>query len=63
MHEAYFLFNQLTTQASVFVSVHVYVSSGFAHLSARALWMSAGSLFAVWTLTYVVRASVPTARN
>ncbi|GMI28919.1 hypothetical protein TeGR_g7534 [Tetraparma gracilis] len=52
MHNAYFLFNQLTTQASVFVSVHVYVSSGFAHLSARALWMSAGSLFAVWTLTY-----------
>ena len=56
MHNAYFLFNQLTAHASVFVSVHVYVSSGFAHLSARALWMSAGSLFAAWALTYVVRA-------
>ena len=56
MHNAYFLFNQLTAHASVFVSVHVYVSYGFAHLSARALWMSAGSLFAAWALTYVVRA-------
>ena len=56
MHNAYFLFNQLTAHAGVFVSVHVYVSSGFAHLSARALWMSAGSLFAAWALTYVVRA-------
>ncbi|GMI25025.1 hypothetical protein TeGR_g7457, partial [Tetraparma gracilis] len=56
MHNAYFLFNQLTAHASVFVSVHVYVSSSSAHLSARALWMSAGSLFAAWALTYVILA-------
>ena len=56
MHNAYFLFNQLTAHASVFVSVHVYVSSDVTHLPARLLWMSAGSLFGAWALTYVVRA-------
>jgi hypothetical protein len=55
MHSAYFLFNQLTAHASVFVSVHVYVSGGGDDLDERVLWMSAGSLFAAWALTYVVR--------
>jgi hypothetical protein len=37
MHNAYFLFNQLTAHASVFVSVRVYVGSGEDHLSERML--------------------------
>jgi hypothetical protein len=53
---SYFLFNQLTAHASVFVSVHVYVRSGYTHLSAQMLWTSASSLFVAWVLTYVVRA-------
>jgi hypothetical protein len=56
MHNAYFLFNQLTAHASVFVAVHLYASSGSAHLPEHMLWASAGSLFAAWALTYVVRA-------
>jgi hypothetical protein len=56
MHNSYFLFNQLTGHASVFVSVRVYVSSGFTDLPERTLWISAGSLFTAWALTYVARA-------
>ena len=56
MHNAYFLFNQLMTHASVFVSVHIYATSNFTHLPARMLWMSAGSLFGAWAITYVVLA-------
>jgi uncharacterized membrane protein (DUF485 family) len=56
MHSSYFLFNQLTTHASVFISVHVYVTSGLTQLSARLLWIGAVSIFFVWALTYVVRA-------
>jgi hypothetical protein len=56
MHNAYFLFNQLMTHASVFVSVHIYATSSFTHLPARMLWMSAGSLFGAWAITYVVLA-------
>jgi hypothetical protein len=55
MHSAYFLFNQLTTHASAFVSVRVYVSAGGDHLDERVLWIGAGLLFAAWALTYVVR--------
>jgi hypothetical protein len=53
MHSAYFLFNQLSTHASVFVSVDVYVSAGGEDLEEGMLWMSAVSLFAAWVLTYV----------
>jgi hypothetical protein len=52
----YFLFNQLTTHTSVFVSVRVYVGAGFTHLPVEMLWNSAGSLFAAWALTYVAQA-------
>jgi hypothetical protein len=57
MHNAFFLFNQLTAHASVFVSVHVYVSGGGEDLEEGVLWASAGALFAAWALTYVERAS------
>jgi hypothetical protein len=57
MHNAYFLFNQLTAHASVFVSVHVYVSGGGNHLDGEVLWIGAGSLFAAWVLTCVKRES------
>ena len=50
----YFLFNQFTTFASVFLSVHVYASAGLTHLPQRMLWVGAGSLFAAWALSYVV---------
>ncbi|GMI34748.1 hypothetical protein TeGR_g13050, partial [Tetraparma gracilis] len=53
MHGSYFLINQLTTFASVFVSVHLYVSWGYNHLPARMLWTSAISVFAAWVLTYL----------
>ena len=56
MHNAYFLFNQLTAHASVFVSVHVYVSGGGNDLDERMLWVSSGALFGAWAVTYVVRA-------
>jgi hypothetical protein len=56
MHNSYFLFNQLTAHASVFVCVHVYLGSGSTNLPARVLWMSASSLFVAWALTYVMRA-------
>jgi hypothetical protein len=56
MTGAYFLFNQLTTQASVFVSIHVYASLGFNHLPAQVLWTSAVSISVAWALTYVARA-------
>jgi hypothetical protein len=57
VNNAYFLFNQLTSHASVFVSVHVYVSAGGEDLKTGTLWALAGSLFAAWVLTYVARAS------
>ncbi|GMI54445.1 hypothetical protein TeGR_g3786 [Tetraparma gracilis] len=56
MHSAYFLFNQLTTHASAFVSVRVYVSAGGDHLDERVLWIGAGLLFAAWALTYIILA-------
>ncbi|GMI23650.1 hypothetical protein TeGR_g6548, partial [Tetraparma gracilis] len=56
MHNAYFLFNQLTAHASVFVAVHVYVSGGGDQLDEGVLWIGAGSLFAAWALTYVILA-------
>jgi hypothetical protein len=56
MHNAYFLFNQLTAHASVFVSVHIYVSGGGNDLDERMLWVSSGALFGAWAVTYVVRA-------
>jgi hypothetical protein len=56
MHNAYFLFNQLTAHASVFVSVHVYVSGNGKHLDGAMLWTSASLLFAAWVLTCVARA-------
>ncbi|GMI19342.1 hypothetical protein TeGR_g2736 [Tetraparma gracilis] len=56
MHNCYFLFNQLTAHASVFVSVRVYASSGLTDMPERMLWIGAGSLFAAWALTYIVLA-------
>jgi hypothetical protein len=56
LHNVYFLFNQLTAHASVFISVRVYVRSGLTDLPERMLWSSAGSLFAAWALMYVVQA-------
>jgi hypothetical protein len=55
MHNAYFLFNQLTTHASVFVAVHVYVSGGGNDFDEGVLWMSSGTLFVAWAITYVAR--------
>jgi hypothetical protein len=54
MHNAYFLFNQLTAHASVFVSVRIYVSGGGDDLDERMLWVSSGALFGAWAVTYVV---------
>jgi hypothetical protein len=67
MHNSYFLFNQLTTHASVFASVHIYASGGGDHLPTEVLWAGAGSLFAAWALTYErsekrARRSQPSAR-
>jgi hypothetical protein len=56
MHNAYFLFNQLTAHASVFVSLHVYVSGGGDDLDKQMLWVSSGALFGAWAVTYVARA-------
>jgi hypothetical protein len=53
MHSCYFLFNQLTTFASVFASVYLYTSMGYDHLPARLLWISAGSISAAWALAYL----------
>ena len=53
MHGCYFLFNQLTTFASVFASVYLFASLGHDHLHARLLWISAGSIFAAWALAYL----------
>jgi hypothetical protein len=53
MHGCYFLFNQLTTFASVFASVYLYTSMGHEHLPAQMLWISAGSIFAAWALAYL----------
>ena len=53
MHSCYFLFNQLTTFASVFVSVYLFNASDFDHLPARTLWISATSIFAAWALAYL----------
>jgi hypothetical protein len=53
MHGCYFLFNQLTTFASVFASVYLYTSMGYDHLPARTLWISATSIFAAWALAYL----------
>ena len=52
MHGCYFLFNQLTTFASVFASVYLYTSMGHEHLPAQMLWISAGSISAAWALAY-----------
>jgi hypothetical protein len=51
MHNAYFLFNQLTAHANVFFSVRIYVNGGGDDLNERMLWISSGSLFAAWALT------------
>jgi hypothetical protein len=56
MHNSYFLFNQLTAHASVFVSLHVYVSGGGDDLDKQMLWVSSGALFGAWAVTYVARA-------
>jgi len=53
VHGCYFLFNQLTTFASVFASVYLYTSMGHEHLPAQMLWISAGSIFAAWALAYL----------
>ncbi|GMI36431.1 hypothetical protein TeGR_g5515, partial [Tetraparma gracilis] len=53
MHGCYFLFNQLTTFASVLASVYVYTSTGHDHLPAQTLWISASSISAAWALTYL----------
>ena len=53
MHGCYFLFNQLTTFASVFASVYLYTSMGNDHLPARTLWISTGSISSAWALTYL----------
>jgi hypothetical protein len=53
MHGCYFLFNQLTTFASVFASVYLYTSMGHDHLPARMLWIGAGAISAAWALTYL----------
>ncbi|GMI26526.1 hypothetical protein TeGR_g9484 [Tetraparma gracilis] len=53
MHGCYFLFNQLTTFASVFASVYLYTSMGHEHLPAQMLWISAGSISAAWALAYL----------
>ncbi|GMI28074.1 hypothetical protein TeGR_g1263 [Tetraparma gracilis] len=53
IHGCYFLFNQLATFASVFASVHLYISMGNDHLPARLLWISAGSISAAWALAYL----------
>jgi hypothetical protein len=53
MHGCYFLFNQLTTFASVFASVYLFTSTGHDDLPAQTLWISAGSIFAAWALTYL----------
>jgi hypothetical protein len=53
MHSAYFLFNQLTTHASVFVSVKLYVDSGEDHLPHDLLWAGAGCVFSAWALIYL----------
>jgi hypothetical protein len=56
LHSSYFLFNQLTSHAGVFVAVHVYASSGLTQLPARMLWTSSCAIFAAWALSYVLRA-------
>jgi hypothetical protein len=53
MHSAFFLFNQLTTHASVFVSVKLYVDSGNDHLPHDLLWAGAGCVFSAWALIYL----------
>ncbi|GMI31785.1 hypothetical protein TeGR_g9820 [Tetraparma gracilis] len=53
MHSAYFLFNQLATHASVFVSVKLYVDSGNDHLPHDLLWAGAGCVFSAWALIYL----------
>jgi hypothetical protein len=61
MGGSYFLFNQITTHASVFVSVHLYVSAhsdDSDQVSAHTLWVTAGVLFLMWAASYALVASM-----